>query len=166
MNEEADAESRCAKSDFAVSSSIIYSIAARGKQVSKRVTPVEARTITGTSDIKYGPREKAKPRSRTCGWLLPLSPRPLRLAKQGLPVLRGRARASRLIVWKMAYCLHLPTTCTPWPTTLYMRPSILSLSNDPWDSFVTYYAKDINRLSIRCFFLVRVKGPKKMDKII
>lgn len=35
---------------------IIYSGAVRRKRVSKQVTPVDAQTITGLNDIKYGPR--------------------------------------------------------------------------------------------------------------
>lgn len=151
MSEEADTESRRAKSDCGV---VVSNIFRRGAGKTSFRASYSCRSAVYNGDIKYGPREKAKPRSRTCGWLLPFSPSPVRLAKQGLPVLRGRARASRLIVWKMAYCLHLPTYHLHPLTddTICVPPWFsLSLSNDPWDSFVTYYTKDTNRLSACCF---------------
>lgn len=100
----------------------MYSGAAARKRVSEQVTLAEARPITGTI-LNMGLGE-AKPRSRTCGWLLlPLPPLPPvgSVGKAGITRAKRTRGASRLIVWKMAYCLHLPTTCTLWPysTTLY-----------------------------------------------
>lgn len=70
-----------------------------------------------------GKRGKRSPRVAPAGGFFP---RTARLVKQGLLRVRasgaglahGRAyssRASRLIVWKMAYCLHLPTPPSPVP---------------------------------------------------
>lgn len=70
-----------------------------------------------------GKRGRRSPRVAPAGGFFP---RTARLVKQGLLRVRssgaglahGRAyssRASRLIVWKMAYCLHLPTPPTPVP---------------------------------------------------
>lgn len=51
-----------------------------------------------------------KPRARTCGWLLP----PVgSVGKAGITSAKRPSGASRLIVWKMAYCLHLPTAPEP-----------------------------------------------------
>jgi len=54
-------KSRRGKNDCSVV--VIYSGAVRRKRVSEQVTPVEARTITGTSDIKYGSRGGEAPKS-------------------------------------------------------------------------------------------------------
>lgn len=125
---------------------VIYSGAVRRKRVSKQVTPVDAQNITGLSDIKYGSREEA-PKSH-----LRVASSPGTSAgsvgKAGITRAKRTCRASRLIVWKMAYCLHLPTTCTlwPYPTTLYIHTSLLLCA--PRDTFVAHYAKDTNRFSM------------------
>lgn len=111
---------------------VIYSGAVRRKRVSKQVTPVDARTITGLSDIKYGPRGGSPAKSH-----LRVASSPGTSAgsvgKAGITRAKRTCRASRLIVWKMAYCLHLPTTCTLWPysTTLYIHPPFFAILKIP-----------------------------------
>lgn len=128
---------------------VIYSGAVRRKRVSKQVTPVDARTITGLSDIKYGPRGGSLAKSH-----LRVASSPGTSAgsvgKAGITRAKRTCRASRLIVWKMAYCLHLPTTCTLWPysTTLYIHPPFFC---DPQDTFVA------TTLRIRIDFLCLIR---------
>lgn len=119
------------KSDFATPlSSVIYSDA---EKTSFRASYScrSARYNGNERDIKYGPREeRAKPpKSHLRVASSPSSAGSV--GKAGITRAKRTCGASRLIVWKMAYCLHLPTTCTlwPYPTTLYMRPSSLKRSS-------------------------------------
>lgn len=126
-----DAKSRRRKKKWLCSAAVIYSGAVRRKRVSEQVALVEARTITGTSDIKYGSREGEAPKSHL---RVASSPSPLSagsVGKAGITRAKRTCGASRLIVWKMAYCLHLPTTCTlcSYPTILYTRLSSLERSS-------------------------------------
>lgn len=134
----------------------MYSGAVRRKRVSEQVTPVEARTITGTSDIKYGSRGGEAPKShlRVASSPPPSLPtyRPVRLAKQGLPVLRGRAglRASSSGKWLTAY-IYLPLAPSgSYPTTLYTRLSLLSRAI--LETPLSRATKDTNRLYTSLLF--------------
>lgn len=88
----------------------------RRKRVS--AVDVDARDVTRTNDIKYGLCHGGRsPGLAPAGGFFP---RPVRLVKQGLPVLRGQAglRASSSGKWLIAYIYQpLPTLCHPYACT-------------------------------------------------